>query len=432
MKMLKYLVMPVIIGFILPHLAFGQVFFTGDGGSAIGVVIERPVGEALAADDEFALDFIQNILQNNFTKYTAVKASAQINDGILLGLENILILTTNLNKVGNTFALRMTAAHGGTASTQAFYFAQNILPTTILNAQAINEGFLSILQQLNVTLTDEGISSVRNPSADEVQAALNLARGNMAERRGNPIEMLTYLYNAAAYNPGMLEAGNRFDVLSQMLAAGDTGQAIGGDLQTREQWKEILDEFDRFYNKHPPFTLTYNPLPSQRGHTDYDNRTAMMQFEASFHEDVSFNAMQEVFTTLTTGLRSTGNQTLWGFATRPYRSPLFSAFRYYSIKAELVNVRDEVVATETFRVRSRIFLLRDKLYADTTQKLSISFKPIRIGDELTENMVVRITSIDDIETEKAMQDGYVKIVPSSEIPRDKIRNLLVLITRNVF
>ena len=425
MKPFKIILASVFI--FSPCFIFSQGYYLGDGGASLRVNVLRAAGESIAKEDQFILDYIQNLLIGNFDKYTAVKTSAQ-SEGQTAGT---FLLISKLTKTGNNFVLDLSVTDSSSGLRKASYQKANIMADDIFNAAAINEGFLDIAKKLNINFTEAGIAALRNPKAMDIQALLSLARGNEAEKNDNPIEMLTYLYNAASYNPELLEAANRFDVFSRMLSSGDVGASVKSDLAEREKWKKILDEFDSFYKAHPPFILTYNPLPIQKGHTDYDNRTAILEFELNFQEDISFEAMQKVYNAVVSGLKSTGNQELWGFTTRPFRSPLFNRFRYYEVKAELVNERNVAVAAAVFRVRSRIVLLRNTLYADTTRKARQSFRPIRIDEDLTGNMIVRIVSIDGIATEKSMQGGYVKIIPLELLSKTKARNPLVLLTRDI-
>jgi len=409
------------------HLVVPQSYYTGDGGKSITLTVLRTTGEAIAKEDEFIFNYIQNLLIGNFNKYTAVQTGAR-NEAQAAAF----LLISKLTKTGNSFILDLTVTDPSSGIIKASYQGVNIRADDILNAKAVNEGFLDITKKLNVNLSEAGIAAVVNPKSIDTQALISLARGNEAEKNGNPIEMLTYLYNAASYDPALLEAGNRFNAFSQMLSDGNVLESVKSDLENRENWKKILDEFDSFYKAHPPFILTFNPLPLQKGNTDYDNRTAVLEFEMSFQEDVSFEAMQKVFVAISSGLKNTGNQEVWGFSKRPFRSPLFGRFRYYDIKAELVNNRDAAVASVAFRVRSRIAVIRNTLYPDTSQKIKQSFRPVRIGDELTDNMIVRIVSIDGIGTEEAMRNGYVKIMPAQALPNNKTRNPFAILTRSVF
>jgi hypothetical protein len=429
MRLFKIFLTGVFI-LLAPCFIFPQGYYLEDGGAALRLNVLRTEGTSIAKADLFILDYIQNLLAGNFEKYTAVKTGRQ-NDQSSGQPAGTLLLISKLTRTGTNFVLDLTVTDAATGLRKASYQKANIAADSIFNAAAINEGFLDIVKKLNINLTEDGIAALRTPKPKDIEALLNLARGNEAQKNDNPIEMLTYLYNAASYNPDLLEAAKRFDFFSQMLSSGDVGASVKSDLADRENWKKILDEFDSFYKAHPPFILTYNPLPTQKGHTDYDNRTAVLEFELSFQEDISFEAMQKVYNAVVSGLKSTGNQELWGFATRPFRSPLFNRFRHYEVKAELVNERDIAVAAATFRVRGRIALLRNTLYADTTQKARQSFRPIRIDEDLTGNMLVRVVSIDGIGTEKSMQGGYVKITPRELLPKTKARNPLVLLTRDI-
>ena len=429
MKMIKGC---FLILLIFTQKVFSQNYYDGNGGSSIRLIILRPAGESLEEEEEFILEYIQTLLSANFNKYTAVKTSDHSSGADISKDETAFLLISKLSKAGSFFILDLTVTDPSTGLLKTSYMNAEVKASDILNGQSVIEGFLDITKKLGINLSDAGIAAAKNPGRGEIQAAINLARGNTAEKNDNTIEMLTYLYNAAAYDPGLLEAAERFDVFTGMLKAGDAGLSVKSDLENREKWKKILDEFDSFYHKHPPFILSYFPYPQQKGHTDYDNRTAVLEFTVSFQEDISFAAMQKVFAAVATGLKKTGNQELWGFITRPYRSPLFRTFRTYKVNAELVNNRDEVTAQTTFTVKSRMVHRRNSLYADTTQKIKQSFKPIHIDDELTENMIVRIVSIDGIETEKSMEEGYVKIIPIEELPKNKARSMFVLLTRDVF
>jgi len=428
--MSKHLLCALAFFLVFPGLISGQNYYLADGGAGVNIIVIRPTGD-LTNDDEFVLDYIQNLLISNFKKYTAVKATGDSSVSNIEKDETALLLMGTLTRTNNTYIFELGITEPSSGRRRASHRTPNVRPPDILSGQAINTGFMDLVKQINVNLSDDGIAALKNPSRDEVDAAISMARGTMAEKNNNPIEMLTYLYSAAAFDPGLLDATNRFDDFSKALASGNIGSAVQSDLQDREKWKGMLDEFDKFYHVHPPFILNFNPLPYKKGHTDYDNKTVVLEFEANFQEDVGFSAMQKVFVSIATGLKKTNNQEVWGFITRPYRSPLFGSFRYYHVKAELVNERDEVVGTSEFRVRSRIVLLRNNLYADTTQKVKRVFAPIHIEDELTDVMIVRIVSIDNIETEEAMQNGYVKIVPVKTLPKTKARNLLTLLTRSV-
>jgi len=425
----KFIVLVCFFLMFFPPFINSENYYTDNGGSAIMLIIIKTTGEGLSKEDEFVLGYIQNLLVSNFNKYTAVKTNAQDTLASEEKIEAAFLLASKLTRNGNNYIIELTVTDTTKGTRKASYQGTSVRANDILNAQAINTGFLDIAKKLEIQFTDAGIAALKNPSKNEVQAAINMARGKVAEKNDNPIEMLTYLYNASTYDPSLLEAASQFNSLSLSLASGDAGASVKGDLKERDKWLKILNEFDSFYETYPPFILSYDPLPTQRGITDYDNRTAILEFKLNFQEDVSFDAMKKVYVAIKTGLLKTKLQEQWGFATRPYRSPLFGKNRTYNVNAELVNNRDQVVATTTFTVKSRIIPFRNLLYADTSQIIKKSFKSIHIDNDLTEDMVVRIVSIDGIDIEKAMQQGYVKVVPVENFPKTRIRNLVVLLSR---
>ncbi|WP_461255530.1 hypothetical protein [Treponema sp. R80B11-R83G3] len=428
MRYLKFIAFICFNLIFLPQFVFSENYYTGNGGSAIMLIIIKPTGEGLPKEDEFVLGYIQNLLVANFKKYTAVKTNAQ-ETASGVKIDAAFLLAGKLTRSGNNYIMELTVTDTTKGLRKASYQSTSIRPNDILNAQAINTGFVDIAKKLDIQFTDAGLAALKNPSKEEVQAAINLARGKVAEKNDNPIEMLTYLYNASTYDPSLLEATSQFQSLSSSLASGDAGASVKGDLKERDKWLKILNEFDSFYETHPPFILSYDPLPLQKGNTDYDNRTAVLQFRVNFQEDVSFEAMQKVYVALKTGLINTKLQEQWGFMTRPYRSPLFDKTRTYNVSAELVNNRNQVVASTNFKVKSRITPFRNALLADTSQIIHISFKAIHADNDITEDMVVRVINIDGINTEKAMQQGYVRVAPVEELPKAKARSLVTLLTR---
>ena len=76
--------------------------------------------------------------------------------------------------------------------------------------------------------------------------------------------------------------------------------------------------------------------------------------------------------------------------------------------------------------------MRNNLFADTSQMQRPSFRPVHIYDDLTENIMVRIVSIDGIEIERAMQEGFIRVIPVDVLPGNRARRPIVLLTRSIF
>jgi hypothetical protein len=434
----------IIVLIIAAFPCFAQNY-KGDGGLGITINVALPESAELAQGDEFILPFIQSVLIKDFKQFSAIEArdpaavdalSVAYEAGEALDISNLsnaqYRLSGKLTKSSKQYILARTLIDIAKATTVTSYLKHDIDARNILDTTAINTAFAEIITYWKIELTEAGLKKLNAPDLQEVRAAQDMARGNIAEKNGNPIERLNYLYNSVSYDPSLSQAAEAIESLTAQLSSGDSGSVIRNDKTARDNWKQILDEFESFYSEHPPFEVTYVPIPRQKGKTNYDEGTAVLEFDVTFQESVSFSSMQKVLTTIVHGLKQTGNQEQWRFANWPYTSKIFNRFRDYKLVAELVNNRDEVIDTLNTSVSGRLFAARYTLYADSTQKTALSFSPSHIENEITENMLVRIVSIDGIDVEAAQQNGFVKVTPAEVLPKNKLRNPFMLITKDTF
>jgi hypothetical protein len=432
---------------IIPVFSFAiDTYYEGNGGAGIVIATSVPEGVGLADGDEWILNFIQELLNRDFARFSAIALSDRqmIESAVAAGMDSpnvgnfanaAYIMTGKLTLTAqHSYILELVLSDTSKGIRVASALKPNIAGDIKKLLAAINEEFADVLSQLDVVLTAAGREELQNMDLlnPAVQGAISIARGNAAEKNGNPIEMLSYLYNAVSYDPTLTSATMRIDSLTAQLASGDAGSFVKQDKAARDNWKKVLDEFESFYRDHPPFEVSYVPTPNKKGRTDYDAGTAVLAFDLTFQEGVGFDSMQKVLHTVLEGLNQTGNREVWGFANWPYNSSLFNRVRNFRMVAELVNNRNEVVDTLETLVSARLYLSRNRIYADATRKVSISFKPININNEMTGNEIVRIIRIDGIETEQAQQSGFVKVTPVEKLPKNKARSLLVLLTRDIF
>jgi hypothetical protein len=181
-------VLILIIIFILPGAASGQNYYLDDGGSGINLIVIRPTGSSLPGEEEYLLDYIQNLLLSNFKKYTAINADRSFSTSNIEGTETALLLSSVLSKTGTTYRMDLTVTDLNRGRRVAAYLNTNVNQNDILSAQAINAGFLDIVAQLNVKLSPAGVSAVSNPSKEEIEASLNPARGTIAKKSITSIE----------------------------------------------------------------------------------------------------------------------------------------------------------------------------------------------------------------------------------------------------
>ncbi|MDR2095979.1 MAG: hypothetical protein LBP76_10750 [Treponema sp.] len=426
-------------------------YYSGDGGAGIRIAILEPEGKNLTEGQEWMPSFIQGMLTSDFSAFSAMIISDRQNLGRVLAEQQVSLAqdaeaSQSIGKLANVryilagslenissgeFLLQLAVTDAESGIRRASFEPRLMTEAQLRSASVIKEASAEMLAQMGVELTDAGRAALQRTQSSEIEAAIALARGLTAEKNGNAIETLSYLYNAVSYDSSLLEASGLLENLSADIAAAGTGAFIANDLEAQNKWKGILDEFETFYTAHPPFEFIYVPIPSQQGKTDYEAGTADLKFEVTLRESVEFKAMQNVLSTITAGLAKTGSRDAWGFASWPYRTSLFGGYKNYAVVAELKNNRDESISTVQFAISGRLVIFRNKIYADSKQNVSIVFQRVKI-ESLTENLSVRIISINGITTEQAADEGFIRISAADKLPAKKLRNLLVVLSRDFF
>ncbi|GHU81151.1 hypothetical protein FACS189468_3100 [Spirochaetia bacterium] len=428
---------------LLAAVVSGNIFadpdyFTGSGGADISISVQDPQGKEINQADEWLLLLIKSVLIHDFRKYSAI----DIKDS---GVSKVL--NTTLTKVSpNEFLLHSTVTDAGKATVSADY-TKNVTTLELRTAIAINQASLDLMRQLKVELTEAALNSVEKPTQEEmneIKGLISLAQGQSAEKQGNIIESLNFMYNAVSFDGTLIEASSRINSLSERVVSGSAGDIIRDDFARQQHWKKIFSDFEEFYTKHLPFEIVFLPRPIQKGETDYDNKTAVMQFALTVRESQSLESMKKVLKTITDGIAATKRQEAWHLATWPYNTPLFTKDRELLLKIEFVNSDGKILDTKTTSVIVRLFVFRNKISVYTTQNVNISFNPTDI-DNLG-NEFVRITHIDGIDTETLMADGFIEVNPiqnlpvgfetlknpSAALPKKIGRNPFFLITRSLF
>jgi len=421
----------------------------GAGERTMPLTVRAPDGAGLDNGDEWVLNFIQIVMERNFARFagppvlTILSVPEEPGDTeedaggtppplapVPVVIEgDAQVLLGKLTRNQSHYLLDFSISSPVTGRKAAAWLRDNVNAGEILDGSVLWEAFADLAAQLGAEVSGEGLG------AGEIRGIAALAKGNAAGRRGSPVETLNFMYNAVSFDPTLMEAASSINFLTSRLLDGDEwdeGSAIRDDKTARDGWKGLLDEFEAFYFDHPPFEAVYVPEPAQRGATDYDAGTAVMEFALDFRPSQSFASMQKVLTALTLGLRRTKSLEKWGLANWPYRAAVFTSPRTYTITAELINNRDEVVAITAVLVSSRIFVSRNRLYADASGRRKVSFPPINIDNAMTADMMVRVSAIDAYTTEEAQMEGFVRITPAKTLPPRKAASLLAALTRDVF
>jgi hypothetical protein len=445
-----------------------EPLYTGDGGKNTRIAVLQPQGENLVQDEQWVSSYIQGMLTGYFSKFTAMtvidrqnldkiidnqdfSASGYFSDDDYISIGNIsnaeYILIGSLRKIpqDNSFMLDLSVSHAATGQRIASFTPSICTFGDIQRASIIQKAFEDIVGQLGITLTEYGKQSLYGITDTEIAAETSLSKGIVAQKNNRIGEALSYYYNAASFSPAMPEVNGRISNLSSSVSSGDIVESIHNDFQQREAWYKILKECEEFFDNHLPYEIIYNPNLKQKA-ANYENKTVDLEFTLASQPTAAFNVIQDILD----GLKKSGKKEAWGFPCWPLSSPVFAdhyvtsswirpytyshdaflkypenyLFQYYllakfiTVDVELTDHEGNVLSATSKEIANYIKFSGEKdshgydydLYKiETPPTVAImTFENVNI-DDLKENIYVKITSVNGIEAEKAMESGYINI-----------------------
>jgi hypothetical protein len=451
-----------------PAIPSGPLY-AGDGGKNTRIAVLQPQGENLVQDEQWLSSYIQGMLTGYFGKFTAMtvidrqnldkiidnqdfSASGYFSDDDYISIGNIsnaeYILIGSLRKIpqDNSFMLDLSVSHAGTGQRIASFTPSICTFGDIQRASIIQKAFEDIAGQLGIILTEFGKQNLYGISNTEIAAETSLSKGIAAQKNNRIGEALSYYYNAASFSPAMPEINGRISNLSSSVSSGNFVESVHNDFQQREAWYNILKECEEFYSNHLPYEIIYNPNLDQKA-TNYEKRTVDLEFTLASQPTTAFNVIQDILD----GLKKSGKKEAWGFPCWPLSSPVFAdhyinssrttrpytyshedylrfpegyMIEYYSllklitIEAALIDHDNNILSTTSkifanygrFSGKKSFSSYDYDLYKiETIPSVAIiTFKDINV-DDIKENIYVKITSVNGVESEKAMESGYVNI-----------------------
>jgi hypothetical protein len=458
-------------------------FYTGSGGKGISIAILAPKPAGLTENQAYIPSLVQGEFVSNFSGYSAISvldrenldeqygelSSGYYDDDAETGVDlghlppTEYIMGGKITKTAAGYALQIQITKTADKMIAASYSGTCTF-AELDNLTGIRQASLDLLQKIGVELTDRAKTELTGAAAaNRVNAQTALAQGITAQQGGTVVEALSYYYQAAAFDPSLLEAANRASVMSADISSGNIGANVRNDIQRRKEWQKILDEAENYFLKHLPFEIVYDPALTQ-GKVDYQRETINL---STF---VSLKALKEsfkVFDSITKGLESTGKRREWGFGFWPVSSRLFSD-QYYAkettaftsaresidLEIGLFNDRSVCISKADIELWGEVHFARgtkmegrnydygyvisvmgDHYSVDTT-KLEfvpridryygygeipggnpVEFRDVNAND-ITENMKVKIISINSIDAERAVSEAYIRITAGNITPRE--------------
>jgi hypothetical protein len=215
-------------------------------------------------------------------------------------------------------------------------------------------------------------------------------------------------------------------IVSQDGHQGDEGAPDKAGIGQQGYWIKKLIDFEIFYRNHPPFELVYTSKPTIKVPADYGKETVDFEFSIGLrHKNVE--TMQKALNDILKELRQTDyKKNQWGLDGWPaisaestkkdqIRTDVFEGYRTFTVKVALFNNNDESAATLEFPLYGQLKLKSgNTIGAVSTQerRMTITVK----GDLLTNDMQIRLVSINGVDADKSNVDAYVKNYTVKKMP----------------
>jgi len=217
-------------------------YWTGDGGRNISITILPPQAIGLTVNQSYIPALVQGEFVSNFSTYSAISVldrqrldnqylelfSGYYDDNAaeLMDLGRLSptthILSGNITRTETGYALQMYATRSADKMTVASY-SGTLTFAELDNLSGIRQASFELLQKLGVTLTTRTQEELSRPaSANHVSAQTSLAQGITAQRQGDTETALNYFFQASAFDPSLIEAHNRTQILAAYVEGGIT------------------------------------------------------------------------------------------------------------------------------------------------------------------------------------------------------------------
>jgi len=420
-------------------------YWTGDGGKNLKLAVLEPTGKGLSPNEQWMLSLVQGSITGDFNKYSAMtvidrqnleKILAQQqeslsgnysdNDFISIGkLTNArYILAGSISKTATSYMLELSVSDVQTGERKASYSPKSVSPAALENLSAVKEASADILAQLGVKLTDAGIKELKQPVAVvQVQAQTALARGITAQKQGTEVAALSYYFQAASYDPSLMEAANRSSILNANISSGNIGDNVRNDIQWRKDWVARLTETEQYFDSFNrtasmPYTLFYVSDEIKQGAVNYQNETVIMGgIETHLHGSGIWTvSMERALQAVYDGLNATKRKDTWGLASWPQQGVTnLNAFARrngnFAVVFELLNSQNKIIGKQTLQAGGSWELNRSgrpMINVNADDRKTLNFQGVNAND-ITDSMTIRVATINGTDAETAARNGVLQI-----------------------
>jgi len=413
------------------------------------LAVLEPEGKGISENDQWMLSTVQSVIYTSFSKFSGMTIidrqkietimseqkeamSARYSDENRIQIGNLTnashILSGTVSKTPNAFMLELFVTDLESGERKASY-SHPVSAAALENHSAIKEASADLLKQLGVSLTSEAIEELKQAAnIARIQAEEALARGIVAKRQGTEVAALSYFYQAAALDPSMLEATNRSSVMAVNISSGNIGADTRNKIVWRQNWIARLTEaeqsFDHLFKTNSlPYTLFYAEKIIE-GDIDYQAGTQELSINTNLRTSgawIWLSSVEKALQAVYDGLEATKMKSEWGLGGWPWQGvtelkPFESKRKTFSIAAELVNDKGMVIGKANFESMGEWWFSdygRPQIYVSDDDREQVSFASVK-ADDITDNLTIRIASVNGIDASTAARNGVLQIQAISE------------------
>jgi hypothetical protein len=431
--------------------------WTGDGGKGRSLAILAPRATGLAANQSYLPALVQGEFVSNFSGYSAMSVmdrenldkvyaellSGYYSDDDAAGLDlghltaTDYIMTGNITRTATGYALQMQITRTADKVTTASY-SGTLTFAELDNLTGIRRASLDLLQKMGVTLTAQAQGTLSGAAAENhVNAQTSLARGITAQRQGTEVAALSYYFQAAAYDPSLMEAANRSSILNANISSGNIGSDVRNDIAWRRDWVARLTETEHFFDsfnraESMPYTLFYVSDEIKQGAVNYQNETVNLSTEAHLHgSGVWTLSVERALQAVYDGLDATHRKWTWGLAGWPQQAvtnlnAFASRSQNFTVAFELLNDKNKVIGRQTLQTGGLWGLNnsgRPVAQVNADDRKPLSFQNVNAND-ITDRMTIRIATVNGTAAETAAQNGILQMRAITKAEFDRNSNYM--------
>jgi uncharacterized protein (TIGR02145 family) len=409
--------------------------WTGTGGKGDSITIYAPAATGLEADKSYIPALVQGEFVSNFSNYSDIyvvdwerlddiylklfegkyddNAEARQDLGRLT--PTACFMSGNITKTASGYNLQMNITKTANKRTIAS-FSRTFAFSELDNLSGIRKASLELLKKMGVTLTAQAQEELAGAAVESrVSAQTALAKGGTAQRENSEVAALSYYFQAAAFDPSLMEAVSRSSKLNANITSGSMGDNIRNDIQWRKAWIERLAETERFLddlNKAGPmpYTLYYSDDIKQ-GTVNYQTETVNLSISTYLVANGRARSTERALEAVYDGLEATQRRTAWQLRYWPWQGVtelnVLPGYRQsFSVVFELLNDKNKVIGRQTLQaggLKSSGYNIFSPLRA------TMDFENVNAND-ITDKMTIRAVSVNGTDAAAAAKNGVLQII----------------------